>query len=113
MKRKRFKTEEIIKILRSAEASDLTIEEFCRQQNISEQSYYRWKQKYGSMEPSEAKRLKYLEDENGRLKKLTIPKNKNKCRGTNCKPAIPKNRWRHAKQKGQAQTLGAIAPAGV
>ena len=70
MKRKYHKTDEIIRILRAAEATDLTIEEFCRQQNISEQSFYRWRKKYGSMELSEAKRLKDLEEENARLKKL-------------------------------------------
>jgi putative transposase len=44
--------------------------EVCREHNISEQTYYRWKRKYGGMEQSEARRLKDLEEENGRLKRL-------------------------------------------
>ena len=46
----------------------LTTAELCRQHNITEQTYYRWKAKYGGMDSSEAKRLKQLEDENRKLK---------------------------------------------
>ncbi len=68
MKQKRFKVEEIVKILRECEGG-VSNAEVCRQHNISEQTLYRWKRKYGSMEISEAKRLKSLEEENARLKK--------------------------------------------
>ena len=69
MKRKRFKEEQIIAILKEAEAGT-SIKELVRIHGISEQSYYRWKSKYGGMELSEAKRLKQLEEENRRLKRL-------------------------------------------
>ena len=68
MKKKRFKVEEIIKILREAQ-DGVTGAEIARRHNISEQTLYRWKRKYGGMEISEARRLKVLEDENARLKK--------------------------------------------
>ncbi|MEM9478100.1 MAG: IS3 family transposase [Verrucomicrobiota bacterium] len=69
MKRKRFKEEEIIPILKEAEAG-LSVSELVRKYGISEQTFYRWKSKYGGMEVSEARRLKELEEENRRLKKL-------------------------------------------
>ena len=68
MKKKRFKVEEIIKILREAQGG-VAGAEIARRHNISEQTLYRWKRKYGGMEISEARRLKVLEDENARLKK--------------------------------------------
>lgn len=68
MRQKRFKVEEIVKILRECEGSVSNVD-VCRQHNISEQTLYRWKRKYGGMELSEAKRLKGLEEENSRLKK--------------------------------------------
>ena len=69
MKGKRFKEEQIIKILHEAERG-MTVAEVCRQHNCSEQSFYRWKAKYGGMEVSEAKRLRALERENAELKKI-------------------------------------------
>jgi len=69
MKRKRFSEEQIIGILKEAE-SGLPIAELIRKHAISEQTYYRWKSKFGGMELSDAKRLKQLEDENRRLKRL-------------------------------------------
>ena len=69
MKRKRHTEEQIIKILKEAEAG-LPIAEIVRKHGISEQTFYRWKSKYGGMEISEAKRLKELEEENRRLKRL-------------------------------------------
>ncbi|MEM9282255.1 MAG: transposase [Verrucomicrobiota bacterium] len=69
MKRKRFKEEEIIPILKEAEAG-LSVAEVVRKYGISEQTFYRWKSKYGGMEVSDARRLKELEEENRRLKKL-------------------------------------------
>ena len=69
MKRKRHTTEEIIKILRKADGEQ-TIEEVCRDANISEQTFYRWRRKYGRMEMADAKRFKELENENAELKKM-------------------------------------------
>jgi putative transposase len=69
---KRYTPEQIVQVLREAEASgdQETIEEFCRRKGISTVSYYRWRAKYGGLDVSEAKRLKELEQENARLKKL-------------------------------------------
>ena len=69
MKKKRHTTEEIIRILRKADGRQ-TVEEVCREFNISEQTFYRWRRKYGRMEIADAKRLKELSDENGELKKM-------------------------------------------
>jgi len=69
MKRKRFSEEQIITILKQAEGG-LPLPELIRQHGICEGTYYRWKSKYGGMELNEAKRLKQLEDENRRLKRL-------------------------------------------
>jgi putative transposase len=67
MKRKRFTEEQIIGMLKEVEAG-LPVKELVRKHGISEQTYYRWKAKYGGMDSSEAKRLKQLEDENRKLK---------------------------------------------
>lgn len=67
--KKRFTEEQIIGFLREAEAG-LPIKELCRRQGFSEASYYLWKAKFGGMNVSDAKRLKELEVENTRLKKL-------------------------------------------
>ncbi len=69
MKRSRFSEEQIITVLKQAEGG-LPLPELIRQHGISEGTYYRWKSKYGGLELSEAKRLKQLEDENRRLKRL-------------------------------------------
>ena len=69
MKRSRFSEEQIITILKQAEGG-LPLPELIRQHGISEGTYYRWKSKYGGLELSEAKRLKQLDDENRRLKRL-------------------------------------------
>lgn len=69
MKRKRFSEEQIIAILKQAEGG-LPVAELLRQHGIAEGTFYRWKSKYGGLELSEAKRLKQLEDENRRLKRL-------------------------------------------
>ena len=73
MSRKRFTSEQIIGILREAEvlqSQDLTISEISRKLSISEQTYYRWRKDYGGMRVDQAKRLKALEKENVRLKKI-------------------------------------------
>ena len=69
MKGKRYTTEEKIRILRQADGGG-TILEVCRQANISEVTFHRWKKQLGQMEVSEAKRLKELERENTELKKM-------------------------------------------
>jgi len=69
MKRKRHTEEQIIAILKEHEAGVKTAD-LCRKHGISEASFYNWKAKYGGLEVSEAKRLKGLESENVRLKKL-------------------------------------------
>ena len=69
MKRKRFTEEQIIKSLQRHEAGAKT-PDICRELGIVEQTFYRWKSKYGGMDVSEAKRLRALEEENAKLKKL-------------------------------------------
>ena len=69
MKGSRFSEEQIIGILREHEAGAKT-PELCRRHGISDATFYKWKAKYGGLEVSEARRLKALEDENRRLKKL-------------------------------------------
>ena len=69
MQRKRFSEEQIIPILKETEAG-LPLPELLRKHAISAGTYYRWKSKFGGMELSDAKRLKQLEEENRRLKKL-------------------------------------------
>jgi putative transposase len=69
MKRTRFSEEQIIAILKEHEAG-IAVAELCRKHGVSDASIYKWKAKYGGMDVSEAKRLKSLEDENTRLKRL-------------------------------------------
>jgi putative transposase len=69
MKRKRFSEEQIIGILRAAEVTG-NIRSACKEHNVSEQTFYRWRNKYGGMEVSEAKKLRELERENAELKKM-------------------------------------------
>jgi putative transposase len=69
MKRSRFTEEQIIAILREQEAG-LATAEVCRKHGISTATFYAWKAKFGGLEVSEAKRLKALEDENAKLKRL-------------------------------------------
>ena len=69
MKGKRFTDEQIIRILHEVEAG-VSVADICRKHNCSEQSFYRWKSKFGGMAVSEAKRLRELERENAELKKM-------------------------------------------
>lgn len=67
--KKRFSEEQIIGFLREADRG-VPVKELCRKHGFSDASYYLWRSKYGGMDVSDAKRLKALEAENGKLKKL-------------------------------------------
>ena len=69
MKRSRFSEEQIIGILKEHQAG-LSARDLCRRHGISDATFYKWRSKYGGMEVSDARRLKALEDENRKLKKL-------------------------------------------
>jgi len=69
MKRSRFSEEQIIAVLREQEAGVPTAE-ICRKHGVSWATFYKWKAKFGGLDVSEARRLKSLEDENGRLKRM-------------------------------------------
>lgn len=69
MRKSRFTEEQIIAILAESDAG-AQIGELCRRHGISTNTFYRWKKKYGGMDVSEARRLKQLEDENARLKRI-------------------------------------------
>jgi transposase-like protein len=73
MPRKRFKTEEILQKLREAEvllSQGKNVAEACRQIGVTDQTYYRWRKEYGGVRTDQARRLKELDRENTRLKKL-------------------------------------------
>ncbi len=73
MARKRYSSEQIIGYLREAEvllAKDSTIGQVCKKIGVTEQTYYRWRKEYGSLSVDQAKRLKEVEKENTRLRKL-------------------------------------------
>jgi len=69
MKRSRFTEEQIIAVLKEQEAGTPTAD-VCRKHGISTATFYKWKSKYGGLEVSDARKLRALEDENGKLKKL-------------------------------------------
>lgn len=69
MKRSKFSESQIISILKAVE-SGRTVSDVCREHEIAATTYYKWKQKYGGMQASDIKRLRELEDENRRLKKM-------------------------------------------
>jgi putative transposase len=69
MRRSRYTEEQIVALLKEHEAG-LGTEELCRRHGISPQTFYRWKAKYGGLDTGDARRLKALEDENRRLKRL-------------------------------------------
>ena len=69
MKRSRFTKEQIIGILREQEAG-VPVADLCRKHGLSSPTFYKWKAKYGGMDVSEARRLKALEDENAKLKRM-------------------------------------------
>jgi len=67
--KKRFTDEQIVRILQEAQAG-MSARDVCRKHKISEQTFYRWKSKFGGMDVSEVKRLKELERENAELKRM-------------------------------------------
>ena len=69
MKGKRYSTEQIIRVVKEREAG-VNLSELCRKYGIAEQTYYKWHKKYGGMDAGDARRLKDLELENNRLKKM-------------------------------------------
>jgi putative transposase len=68
--KKRFTDEQIIGILREAEVGTTTIKNLCKKHNITEQTFFRWRNRFGGMDVPDARRLKDLESENARLKRL-------------------------------------------
>ncbi len=70
MKRNEYSTEQIIRLLQQAERGEQTIGSLCRDVGITETTFYRWRNKYGGLSVPEAQRLKELQKENARLKRL-------------------------------------------
>lgn len=70
MKKKRYKAEQIVRILQEAEKGTTTISDVCQRYEVSEATYYRWRRVYGDMKMPEVKRLRELEQENARLKRI-------------------------------------------
>jgi len=70
MKKKRYTAEQIVEILRDAERGEQRIGEVCRRYGVSEPTFYRWRRIYGGMQTPDVKRLRALEQENARLKRI-------------------------------------------
>ena len=70
MKKKRYEAEQIVRILQEAEKGGTTIGDLCQRYEVSEATFYRWRRVYGDMKVPEVKRLRELEQQNARLKRL-------------------------------------------
>ncbi len=92
MRTSRFSEPQIAFILKQAD-DGLSVEEVCRKAGISQQTYYRWRKKYGGLMPSEVKRLKMLEDENSRLKRMVADLSLDKAMASLC-PPWARGQWR-------------------
>lgn len=68
--KKVYSDEQIVAFIREAEKTDMTIAEFCRREGFNEGTFYKWRKRFGAMQASEVKRLRELEAENARLKKI-------------------------------------------
>ena len=88
MKKSRFSEEQIIKILKENEIG-ISAKELCRKYSISDATFYKWKAKFGGMNVAEAKRLKQLEEENARLKKLVA----NQALDIDCLKDVLSKKW--------------------
>lgn len=92
MRTSRFSEQRIASILKQAD-DGLSVEEVCRKAGISQQTYYRWRKKYGGLMPSEGKRLKMLEDENSRLERMVADLSLDKAMASLCPPWV-RGQWR-------------------
>ncbi len=70
MTKNKFTAEQVVRILQEAESGQTTVTRICREKGITKNTFYAWKAKYSGMEPVEARRLRELERENARLKRL-------------------------------------------
>ena len=70
MTKNKFTPEQVVRILQEAEAGEKTVTQICREKGVTKNTFYAWKAKYAGMDVTESKRLKELERENARLKKL-------------------------------------------
>jgi putative transposase len=92
MPKKRFTDEQIAFALRQAEAGT-AVGEICRKMGVSEATFYRWKKVYAGMGVAEIRRLKQLEDENGKLKRLVADLSLDKEMASHCPPLV-RGQWR-------------------
>lgn len=68
--KKRFTDEQVVRILREAETKEIPIRDLCTRHNITEQTFFRWRNQFGGMEVADTRKLKDLESENAKLKRL-------------------------------------------
>ena len=68
--KKRFTDEQVVRILREAETKAIPIRDLCKRHNITEQTFFRWRNQFGGMEVADTRKLKDLESENAKLKRL-------------------------------------------
>ncbi len=92
MRTSRCSEQQIAFVLKQAD-DGLSVEEVCRKAGISQQTYYLWRKKYGGLMPSEVKRLKMLEDENSRLKRMVAGLSLDKAMANLCPPWV-RGEWR-------------------